>query len=523
MKIAIMSTMPPNTYSGGRYSAWTMAECLADKKNTVYFITNNVPIFSKDFEDYNAHNSINLLITSDFDVKLEEKELDYVILVPNQDKHNYFYVMCRNFARKMNAKLVLLNFETPNWFNQYAPTPRDEKMWDFWKEACDDGCLVLSIAKESMKYAKEFYTGNLQYTRFDYWYPAMNSKTADSIHEKKEKRIISFVRFQDKHKGVADIFDLFGEYLKGYTLVFVVGNGNVDRIYINKLDFLSEKYEFQYEIKYKLSDAEKFREIKKAQIMLFPSYFEGYGYPPIEAQYCNTLCIAYDLPVLRETSGDGIVYCERGNLSAMKEALQKAVEHYEEHDLKSNILVCGDFDIRANDIQKVLTKYLEDDYRDPAATYLEVVKPENNVALKRFSRETTNVLQIVRRIASRCKRAIIKIRNVVFLRKMPIHLSKKEYDPDTGRLCLKGWYLTWRQITKVEVLNRKGTTLGDAAFGLKRKDIYEKYPQYGTMSLGYEFEGIVPEKDMDGMLRVRLICADGTVTWGDFFEEEKQA
>ncbi len=439
MKIAIMSTMPPNTYSGGRYHAWIMGECLADRGNDVYFITNNPPIFYDDFKEYPNHHKIQLCLTKDFKVKIDKKDLDYVILVPNQDKFDYFYVMCRNFALKMNARLVLINFESANWFNAYSPVRRDENMWKFWKDTCVDGCLVLSSAKESMKYAREFYVDNLQYTRFDYWCPAINSRVADKIDVEKEKRIISFVRFQDRHKGGEDILGLFGEYLRGYTMVFVVGNGQIDSFYENKLEELAEQYGFTYEIKPRLSDEEKFREIKKAQIMLFPSYFEGYGYPPIEAQYCDTLCIAYDLPVLREISGDGLIYCERGSIDAMRDALKNVIEHYEERDLKSNVIEYGDFSIRAERIHTLLESYLEDDYRNPGARYLKVVKPKK-LQKPRFRKIFEKGIRSIKRI-KRIKHVIDKciyqcyvvfdlMRSVIFHQERRVK-NEEDYSNDT--------------------------------------------------------------------------------------------
>ncbi len=559
MKIAIMSTMPPDTYSGGRYCAWVMGECLAEKGNDVYFITNNLPIFYNDFKEYPNHYKVNLCLTKDFDVKIDEEKLDYVVLIPNQDKDDYFYVMCRNFALKMGAKLVLENFESANWFNKYSPVPRDESMWKFWRETCMDGCLVLSFAQEAMKYAQEFYVDNPQYTRFDHWAPAINSRVADRIEVEKEKRIISFIRFQDSHKGGGDIFELFGDYLQGYTMVFVVGNGKVDRFYENKLEFLADKYGFSYEIKLKLSDEEKFREIKRAQIMLFPSYFEGYGYPPVEAQYCNTICIAYDLPILREISGDGLIYCERGNVQALKDALKKTIEQYEYKDLKSNIMEYGDFSIRAERINEVLKKYLEDDYRDPRAHFLKVVKPERfktqnirpvnddsrkksrnakdsknketrkqNVRVKEKdkTKQTKNkfTMQDVKRIIGRCinkcylvyNKIRFYIKKILFLRALQIHLGTMEYDEDSGRLHLMGWYWVWRGVDKIIVLNGSGDMLGVARFGLIRPDIYSKFPKYETKELGFEFDEIVQKKDMDGVLRIQIRCRDGKVTWADF-------
>lgn len=555
MKIAIMSTMPPETYSGGRYCAWVMGECLAEKGNDVYFITNNRPIFYDDFKEYPNHYKIHLCLTNDFDVNINEEKLDYVVLIPNQDKDDYFYVMCRNFAIKMGAKLVLENFESANWFNKYSPVPRDESMWKFWREACKDGCLVLSFAKEAMKYAQEFYVDNPQYTRFDYWAPAINSRVADRIDVEKEKRIISFVRFQDSHKGGGDIFDLFGDYLQGYTMVFVVGNGKIDRFYENKLEFLADKYGFFYEIKVKLSDEEKFREIKRAQVMLFPSYFEGYGYPPVEAQYCNTICIAYDLPILREISGDGLIYCDRGNVGALRDALKKTIEQYKYTDLRSNIMEYGDFSIRAERINQVLEKYLEDDYRDPGAHCLKVVKPERlktlNIkpAKKKTSKKSQNakaqknkklreqnagdrekritlkdtmreVKYIIGRCINKCylvyNRVRFDIKKILFLRALQIHLGTMEYEEDSGRLYLKGWYWVWRGVDKINVLNGSGDILGIVRFGLKRPDIYNMYPKYETMNLGFEFDEIVQKEDLDGVLRIQIKCGDGKMTWADF-------
>jgi Glycosyl transferases group 1 len=75
-----------------------------------------------------------------------------------------------------------------------------------------------------------------------------------------------------------------------------------------------------------LDDAGKFRRIKESRLMLFLSYFEGYGYPPVEAQYCEVPCVAYDLPVLREVSGDSLVYVPPGDHAALRAAVTEALE-----------------------------------------------------------------------------------------------------------------------------------------------------------------------------------------------------
>ena len=102
--------------------------------------------------------------------------------------------------------------------------------------------------------------------------------------------------------------------------------------------------------------------------MLFPSYFEGYGTPPIEAQYCNTVCFAYDLPVLRETAGSGIVFCEYGNPDDMK---NKIIEHIENNitysGMRESVEEYARFDRCAPKLDKLLREHLAEDWRDPMA------------------------------------------------------------------------------------------------------------------------------------------------------------
>jgi glycosyltransferase involved in cell wall biosynthesis len=54
---------------------------------------------------------------------------------------------------------------------------------------------------------------------------------------------------------------------------------------------------------------------------VFPSYFEGYGYPPVEALYCGTPCVAYALPVLKEVCGEHLTLVPIGDREAMGRAL----------------------------------------------------------------------------------------------------------------------------------------------------------------------------------------------------------
>ena len=443
MKIAIFATNPVDSYSGGRYLSLALAECLAHRGHEVYYVTNNAPTFYSDFEIHNTHKHINLIVNADCTFQPGETKFDFVILIPHRNPGGHFYDTVKKFSLVTDANLVLFNFESPNWFNKYSPVKKDESFWFQWKKCCAQGCLVLSMTGEGQKYAREYYTGCPDRTYFEYWYPAINSPAADRVTvPREEKRIVILSRMEDKHKGSDDILKIIDRTLAGYTLVFILGRGTIPGEYLEKLETVKQKFNIHYEVKIRVSDEEKFKEIKKARLMLYPSYFEGYGYPPVEALYCGTPCVAYDLPVLRETCGDGIVYAKIGDIDDFKIKIKKALRlDYDANDLKSAVLHIGNFENRANELEKILFKYID----------------------KKFS-----AVEIT------CKYGISKI---------------KRYNPD--RLEIKGWVFGGKKIDTVSVY-LDSTYMGKAPVHLERKDVYEKYEECADLYCGFSIPGYCP-------------------------------
>lgn len=63
-----------------------------------------------------------------------------------------------------------------------------------------------------------------------------------------------------------------------------------------------------------LSDAARSALVSRASALLFPSFHEGYGLPPLEALALGTPVICSDLPVCRELMGDIAVYADTGDM-----------------------------------------------------------------------------------------------------------------------------------------------------------------------------------------------------------------
>jgi glycosyltransferase involved in cell wall biosynthesis len=325
MRIVFFMTNDPVSYSGGRYHAMLMAEALAAAGHQVTICTNNVPVFFDELQTLPKHDSLRIMLSRHLE-RMPRGKVDLIIVVPQSGPVPWLYSRALLLARTRGARVALLNFESPNWFNAYSPEPRNVNLWKGWVEVSRSADMILSLVAEGTKYAKEFYDEIPGHTLFRHCYPPVNSIMADSVgRPPKRKQILCITRAgaTDAHKGGHELLKALCPALKGYTLLLLVGSGEIDSALHGQLTRRAEKYGASVEIAYRLTDREKFRRIKESAMMLFLSRFEGFGYPPVEAQYCDVPCVVYDLPVLREVSGDGLVYVPPGDGEALRSAITR--------------------------------------------------------------------------------------------------------------------------------------------------------------------------------------------------------
>ncbi len=305
---------PPAGYSGGRYYSWMVAEGLALAGHEVTYLTNHRPAFLGDFKDFPAHRQVRLRLTHDFFWDLPRRAQDLLILVPHRDLNPSFYFKAEMHARLIGAQLASISFETPNWFNGVAPVAHDTDLWKHWRQLGRRMRLIISLTATGQGHAQKWF-GETNGTRFDYCYPPINTIVADAVEETAgEPRIVLFGRFSNaQHKGSDAIDQLLDPAMKGHRLHLIVGTGKVPDAIRQGIEERTRELGIGLQVHHELTDREKFQLIKGARLLMFPSLFEGYGIPPVEAQYCNVRCVAFDLPVLREVNKDGIRYAEYGN------------------------------------------------------------------------------------------------------------------------------------------------------------------------------------------------------------------
>ncbi|MFN7094649.1 MAG: glycosyltransferase family 4 protein, partial [Burkholderiales bacterium] len=111
------------------------------------------------------------------------------------------------------------------------------------------------------------------------------------------------------HKNFAILSQLAGQI---NTLIVAVGNG-----------------ESNSSIKYtgRISDAELKALYANAWVFIFPSLYEGFGIPPLEAMTCGAPVMVADIPVLKEVCANGALYFQP---TALQDVIAK-LDHLKAH------------------------------------------------------------------------------------------------------------------------------------------------------------------------------------------------
>jgi glycosyltransferase involved in cell wall biosynthesis len=154
-----------------------------------------------------------------------------------------------------------------------------------------------------MKYAKNYYSDYNPSLIYKQLYLTINTFACDGIsNSDKENQALFFARFGQKHKNNEAIFNIVRVLPERFRLSVLGNKDAAAPEFIEKLEKAYRQKNITLDFYKNISDKEKFEILKKTKIVFFSSKFEGYGIPPLEAQYMGASVICSDLPVLREVN-----------------------------------------------------------------------------------------------------------------------------------------------------------------------------------------------------------------------------
>ena len=132
----------------------------------------------------------------------------------------------------------------------------------------------------------------------------------------REKPYFMMLGSLSAHKNIRTALEAAAE--AGVDRLIVAGGGNA-RVFANSSLPQTKNSEFIGRV----TDAELKTLYTHARALLFPSFFEGFGLPPLEAMSCGCPVIASTADAVRETCGDAALYADPHKVSDWTAAIRR--------------------------------------------------------------------------------------------------------------------------------------------------------------------------------------------------------
>lgn len=280
-------------YTGGRYSIFEQAVLLS-QFTKVTVVSNQMPPFYNDFKDY-YNDNFRFVESSHYLSNKDSNEFDIIVGCPVKGG-----VLATYYAEKFNLPLYLILFESPNWVIKFRDgADGDEEFWKEYKQCLLKADKIMVPSFESKKYALEWLKINKD--KIEVVYPCINQVVADkikyhkiNIKHKNKKFNVVYISRMTPGKSILPVLKKFPKTKYTFNLI--------GKIWTKELDEIKKLIESGYDIIIwnKLNDKKKFELLSEADVLAFPTKFEGFGMPISEALYFDIPVVTYDLPVFRE-------------------------------------------------------------------------------------------------------------------------------------------------------------------------------------------------------------------------------
>ena len=146
---------------------------------------------------------------------------------------------------------------------------------------------------------------------------------------------ILYVGRFEKLKNIEALIKAFTIFIKKYKLNYflvLIGNGHIDESLINK------EIKNKIKILKNVSDKELVNFYNTASLFIFPSLYEGFGFPPLEAMACGCPVIVSNVASLPEVCGDAAYYVDPYDVESIADGMYKILT---DKALRENLIKNG--------------------------------------------------------------------------------------------------------------------------------------------------------------------------------------
>ena len=217
---------------------------------------------------------------------------------------------------------------------------------------------IITVSNYSKNELEKYYP--LSKGKIEVIYLGLNEgfKVLDNIKKKNQILYVGSINKRKNFIGVIKAFELLNQ--KDFTLL-IVGNFSTNFSMNENDKMILEKAKTNTNIEFKsgISDEQLVRLYNESKLFVFPSFYEGFGLPVLEAMACGTPVVCSDSSSLPEVGSDAVVYCAPHNIEDIKEKIE---------------MVLGDEVLQQKMIQKGLERAKEFSWEKSSDEHVKVFK-----------------------------------------------------------------------------------------------------------------------------------------------------
>lgn len=217
---------------------------------------------------------------------------------------------------------------------EYEITPEAYSFWDRLymrisiKKSCYWAKTIVAVSKNTKKDLIELYKISENKIRVIYEGVSSVQELGDSGRYEKYRPYLLFVGRLEKRKnieGIISAFEILKEKYKIPHKLILAGSTGFGYLDI-KLRLENSKYKNEIIETGFISEKEKNALMQKAEIFLFPSFYEGFGLPILEAQKLGIPVVTSNISSMPEIGGDSVAYCDPNEVMSLVFAIQEIIK-----------------------------------------------------------------------------------------------------------------------------------------------------------------------------------------------------
>lgn len=300
----------------------------ADNENDLELIlkySNNAYI-----ENRNISNHKNFFLNTDFKGKRrlqlllnKYKSINYI----KNNKYDIFHPTYYDtyFLKNLKPKIftvTYLDMIHEKFVSQYPELGNDKKLFKQKKELIQLAPKVIAISESTKNDLIEIY--GVDANKIDIIYLG-NSFNANSESEMPivSKPYILFVGSRKRYKNFEFCLTSIKNILIKNDICFICAGGDI--LSKQELDYIDQLGLTNLVSQYSITDKILANLYKHSIAFIFPSLYEGFGIPVLEAFACNTPCLLSNGGSLPEVGGDAAIYFDPLNADSIEQAFNSLI------------------------------------------------------------------------------------------------------------------------------------------------------------------------------------------------------